>query len=355
MVQVVSTRGGAPQIKIRVSYRQGYRASHSDALSAHGLDFGVWEMDLTLKHWNTQSVSDREKTARQLVKVLPSGFKFAVIKRFRLGGLQRQIALFRFKGATFCLVPGGHVTLGFDSERPWKPTPEERSSWRGTAKEYGLKQTIHEMIVESTLRTRSVDLAPLLVENEPRELAVEKVSLDDPEVQEVLRNHRGKRGITICSGSVRVKKLANGSIVAQRGLIRTHAELVTEWKSAGFRFPTSNEWEYVCGGGSQTLFRWGDHVPCDHYPIDNSRWTQHRRPSILGVLIASNPYMLELVAESGITRGGDGGSAICGGAGFFDGWLPLATAYFAKHACKRDPLKPISNGYTFGRRVIELS
>ncbi len=60
------------------------------------------------------------------------------------------------------------------------------------------------------------------------------------------------------------------------------------------------------------------------------------------------------MAEIGTTRGGDGGCTICGGAGFFMGWLTLATAYFEEHSCKHDPAEPISSGYTVARRVLGL-
>jgi hypothetical protein len=60
------------------------------------------------------------------------------------------------------------------------------------------------------------------------------------------------------------------------------------------------------------------------------------------------------MAEPGITRGGDGGAAICGGTGFFIGWLALATAYFEEESCKHDPNEPVSPGYVLGRRVLEL-
>jgi hypothetical protein len=85
-----------------------------------------------------------------------------------------------------------------------------------------------------------------------------------------------------------------------------------------------------------------------------SSWEYHRQPNAFGLLIASDPYKYELVAEIGVTRGGDGGCTICGGAGFFIGWLTLATAYFEEHSCKHDPAEPISPGYTVGRRVLEL-
>jgi hypothetical protein len=146
------------------------------------------------------------------------------------------------------------------------------------------------------------------------------------------------------------------------------------------RFPTSDEWEYACGGGAATLFRWGDHVPCDRYPTDispaeaewrrqwvlskgtlqwpaegfASDWDVHRAPSVTGVRIAFNPYKYELTADPRVTRGGDGGCAICGGAGFFFGWLALATAYFEAEFCERNPEEPIAAGYTIGRRVLPL-
>ena len=87
------------------------------------------------------------------------------------------------------------------------------------------------------------------------------------------------------------------------------------------------------GCGSTTLFRWGDHVPCDRYPTDISPveaawrrkwvlslgrleyppegfiadWDYHRQPNAFGLFIASDPYKYELMAEIGTTRGGDGG------------------------------------------------
>jgi hypothetical protein len=156
--------------------------------------------------------------------------------------------------------------------------------------------------------------------------------------------------------------------------------LAAQLANTGFRFPTSHQWEYACGGGAPTLFRWGDHVPCDRYPTDVSPaeaawriqwvlsggklerpaagfvsdWDCHRQPNAFDLFIASDPYKYELTAEISVTRGGDGGSMICGGAGFFMGWLTLATAWFEEHSCQHDPSEPIHPGFTIGRRVLEL-
>jgi hypothetical protein len=119
----------------------------------------------------------------------------------------------------------------------------------------------------------------------------------------------------------------------------------------GMRLPNCDEWERACGAGASTLFRWGDNSPDDYYPTDTcaedrelSRawvlslgtlvyerppptWTLHLQQNLFGLRIAHDPYKLDLVSDGPGALGGDGGCNICGGAGFFLGWLPLATAY----------------------------
>jgi hypothetical protein len=198
----------------------------------------------------------------------------------------------------------------------------------------------------------------------------------------MVRQYKTQKEVQVSCGDVctRIRRQADGSIIAERALERTHAELVEQLIASGFRFPTNDEWEYACGCGAATLFRWGDHVPCDRYPTDinpaeaawrrkwvlsggkleypkkgfASDWDLHRQPNAFGLFIASNPYKYEIVADIGTTRGGDGGCTICGGAGFFVGWLTLATSYFEEHSCKHDTKEPVSVGYTFCRRVLDL-
>jgi hypothetical protein len=219
-----------------------------------------------------------------------------------------------------------------------------------------------------------------LIEVSALELGWAIIDSGDAEVKSLLKKY--PNGVQLCQGGVttRVRKNKDGSIHAERSTNQTQSELAEKFRMTGFRLPTSDEWEYVCGCGEQTLFRWGDHVPCDRYPTDinpseaeyrrkwalsagkleppedgfTRDWDLHVKPNSLGISIASNPYHSELVAETGITRGGDGGCAICGAYGFFAGWLPLATAYFEDQFCKFDPAEPISAGYTIGRRVLDL-
>jgi hypothetical protein len=225
-------------------------------------------MDLSLERWEGSTPAEREATARRLAGQLPAGFAFDSVRPYRLGEQEHQVALYQQEAATFALLPGGPATLGYAADRLWEPNPEEQESWQGTAEEYGIDKTIHQFVAEVTLRPRQAAFAPFLIETAAVELGWEPIGADEPEVKAILREHGAHRQVTMtCEGvSTRVRKGEDGSILAERSLARTHAELAAQLRATGFRFPTSDEWEYACGGGAPTLFRWGDHVPCDRYP-----------------------------------------------------------------------------------------
>ncbi len=308
------------------------------------------------------SAADRRTCAERLARQLPAGFTFQTLESFTLGDQTREVALFKSANGKFSLIPGGEITLGYDADRPWEPTLDELISWNESAKQYGISWTLREHIARATLRRRTVTFRPFLMETTAKELCWQPIPSNDPSVQsavnqfEALKSmHHSKRKTTqLETGRFRIIFGDAGGITAMEARPLKHSDLCEELASSGFRFPTSDQWEYACGTGSSTLFRWGDHAPCDCYPTDDMSWDMHLRPNSFGVKIASNPYHFELVAEGNRTRGGDGGCTICGGAGFFLGWLTLATAYFEAHACQRNPSEPVEPSFTIGRRVLSL-
>jgi hypothetical protein len=342
-------------------------------------------IELAHDAWLNATNDERAAKAEALLRELPNGFTFLGVRDHGLGEQRFPVAIFSWRESSFSLVPGGQFEIGWNADG-WRPNEDEIESYGSSAAEYDITETLAEYVARATLRPRTIEVVPLLVETIAEEVGWTSIGRDDADVRyalERLPSGPGPYTSSVSRGDseVRVQRSADGRIKAERSIDEaTHAVLSKQLALDGFRFPTSDEWEFLCGAGARTLFRWGDHVPCDRYPPDispeeaawrrewvlsrgqlerpregfNSDWDFHRQPNAFGLHIASDPYMYELVAEADRTRGGDGGSMICGGTGFFLGWLTLATAYFEDHACLRDPAEPISTGYTVGRRVMPL-
>jgi hypothetical protein len=127
-------------------------------------------MDWSAERWEGVTSAERAALAKRLGTQLPSGFTFQAIRRFRLGEGQHHVALYQQGDATFALIPGAVASLGYNPDRPWEPNPDELESWQGTSEEYGIAKTIREYIAEVTLRDRSVELLPFLIETSAGEL-----------------------------------------------------------------------------------------------------------------------------------------------------------------------------------------
>lgn len=333
------------------------------------------------QEWRAMSRSAKASFARKLVKGLPNGASFLTLAEYSAHGRTNEIAEFEIDEACFHLIPGGEFQIGFDPGT-WEPTVDEQESWEGTAEEYDLDPSpvLHLRRVMNPVR--QITFPSMLVESGTREFGWERLDLNDARVRGILREDANASIMTSHHGDevIRVCRMDDGSVVADQQVGGTHDDVIQLLAKNGFRLPSSDEWEFLCGAGVTTLFRWGDHVPCDRYPTDInpeeaawrrqwvlsagtlkrpthgflSDWDRHRVPNAFGLTIAANPYQTELVAEPDMLRGGDGGCTICGGAGFFAGWLPLATAYFEEDFCNRDVSDPIDPQFMFVRRVLPL-
>ncbi len=338
-------------------------------------------MDLSRERWDNATLAERQAMAAQLARQLPEGFELHSLRMHSLGGQARCVALYQQgRSNLFALIPGGQVTLGYDGQRPWQPNADEAESWRGTAEEYGFEQGLEEHLARVLAPSRQVNLAPMLMEVRALDPRWAPLCEDHPEALALLRKQDGPVQIDADGRSMRVRVDSDGSRIVEQCVHSTHAQLTAALQADGFQLPTADEWEHACGAGAPTLFRWGDHVPCDRYPVDlgpaetawqkdwkrsagllgyppegfDGVWDLHLRPNAFGLFIAFDPYQQELLAEPGRLRGGDGGSMVCGGAGFFAGWLPLATAYAEADFCTYPVAEPIGADQALVRRVLAL-
>jgi len=251
-------------------------------------------MPILLATWETLSDADRAEVAIAVSKSLPLQFQFVGIRRSALAGQESSLAIFKHDESEFVLEPGHTADLGYSWVQPFTLTPDEYASWQETADEYEIELTFDEYLEEILTEPRTVTIPAFLLEIHATDL--------------------GKRPLP-------------GRFGANELAPTRHSDAINQLDAQGFRLPTSDEWEYACGGGSRTLFRWGDHCPSDRCPTDGNDWQLHCQPNAFGLHIAQHPYNWEFVAEIGIMRGGDGGATICGGMGHMISWLTLATAH----------------------------
>ena len=137
-------------------------------------------------------------------------------------------------------------------------------------------------------------------------------------------------------------------------------QAICSLKEGPFKLATEDEWEYLCNGGTRTLFRWGDtldDVLTEIYNVGSVRKQDEKastileQPNMLGLFLSYNSYKMEIIDHTQYTKGGDGGCSICGGEGAIF-VLPCYTAFY------RQPIYEysdrLSKNYYCYRRIIRL-
>lgn len=214
---------------------------------------------LTLAVWDQLDRVTCEMVALALEKCLPEPWKFKDVAWYECGGQKRWVAFYtwkkpgRFQEATFALIPGGEVELGYDPKRPHKIPQRMIDDWNAELRQYYPDQNIswETTIVAGLSPLRNVALEPYLIETH---------------------------------GQPKVRK----KIAAERERIRKQ----------GMRLPTVDEWEFACSAGTRSLWCWGDDPKGGPVPAN-----------AFGLTIVQNSYETEPLEEGTVLRGGDYGSS----------------------------------------------
>lgn len=222
------------------------------------------------------------------------------------------------------------------------------------------------MVDEVTSPRRRVDLPAMLVERHPRLVGQRLVGTVDPitgdgdlgeadrdlldPIRELLRD-RGRHtadGITLVGT---VSLIRTGPVFqVWRHEQTNHSDLREAVTAGGFALPTEDEWEYLCGGGARTLFRWGNDLPELPYGYGDEAATL-QRPNRQGVRIGYDQFTIEALDTWSVGKGGDGGVGMHDGIGMLPMLLPLSTFF---RSPSEGPNANLSGGYDVFRRVLRL-
>jgi hypothetical protein len=291
--------------------------------------------DLSLDRWLACTDSEARRTAEMIGREHHCVLVSTVDHEY--GGRRGRVALFERDGMRFALVPAARVRLGCDGGA-FRPSSAQAASYAQSANEHGLPG-LADFVDATTSPVRRVELPALLVSTFAATIGVQEVGADHPEVADVVeRTTRIWRTLgrapatvdgvrTLQTPRVRISVDASGAVL-RAVLTRPvgHREAVELLAARGLRPATPNEWEYACGAGAATLFRWGDDCPDHGNPVED-RTGPHRRSNFFGLAIGQDPYQAERSSDPAVVCGGDGGTAVHHERGVFLGWLTLATAY----------------------------
>lgn len=321
--------------------------------------------DLTQSLWNEMDKASKVSYAEDLVsKMTRPKFDFVKIFEHEFVDRKEELALFEYQGKGFILVPANEAEIGFDIDS-FLPTKEQQDCFDSVKEEFAKPYTLPGLLEFYLTPPRKIKTKTMLVEGIPVAAERGPVDLDDPEVLALIAKGENLEGVK--EGELAIHFYAADDYDVWRRRKISHQEVVESLAAQGFRLPTSDEWEYLCAGGTTSLFRWGNEHPMDKYPTDTYKsMGKSRLPKVLPEVefmehwelncfflsIAQDTYECEIVAEPGIIRGGDGGGAVCGGYGYFLGWLPLATAFIDKSLGERSRNKPVDSWFV--RRIVDV-
>ncbi|HEB1252876.1 TPA: hypothetical protein RY369_001298 [Escherichia albertii] len=320
----------------------------------------------TQTQYNKLNKSEKKNLLLQKLASL-TDFTFDRIETFSAFGQSTETGIFKYKdGSEFVVVPGDIAILGWDASLNDMDDQTKQEFEEMFEPE---KLNLNNYLTDSCTPVRKVIISPMLVErNVHAKLSWKEVPLTDSRItenhmlQEFLSDYMKKTnpGIHELNDTLKLQYKDERLLVHIYEII-SYQELIQEIQKSGFDLPGEDEWEYLCGGGSRTLWRWGNSfdykmkipfITSEEPTTWDIEW-----PNQFGLKIAFNPYLQEIINDKDtLLKGGDGGCNLCGGANIALGFLPVATYYkgYNKHTDELDYINDIGGNYTSYRRIIRL-
>lgn len=329
----------------RCGISEGWLNSSYSTGVIHDYSFAVEDIlarsDWMWSHrWEQLHDDERARLAASLVSRLPEGFEFRTIEHFSCGTIKRAVARFSLGGRSFSLLPGARdLRLGYDElELTLNAADVDSLIGEFDDREAALAEfaRVRDGLHGESTAMRVVDVQPLLVEERARNICDVLLPPEHAAYGELARGRSPAPDCffgTLAGIPCQVEHDENGSPRIYHSRTLTTEEAESELSSTPFRFLSEDEWEYACGAGSRSYFRWGSEVPVGFMPPgqDDADRSDHfgpaEVPNAFGLSIANDPYYYEFCRTPGVLRGGDGGESWCGGEGTFRIWRTLGTSF----------------------------
>ena len=317
-------------------------------------------------------MSELLNNVRSRIESLGIGFQFVKTIKTGTNGAELETWLLEYEGSQFIFVPGRkHVTLGWDTDQ----CPLGEGVLEGLQKEFssgheyyyeeeleGLKGDYQEQIDEAEENGDSVKADELR-----SELAEELRSWNEDIEEKGYASWEGflakwNEHLSRCLSPLRTADIGDMIVEVDSRCLdedaRSLEQAVLSLKQGPFTLPTEDEWEYLCNGGTRTLFRWGDtlsDVMTEIFQVGAVGETRENtileQPNMLGLFIAYDSYKNEIIDNTSYTKGGDGGCSLCGGDGAIY-VLPCYTAFYRHPVNEHCP--GLLKNYFCYRRIIRL-
>ncbi len=313
------------------------------------------------------------KDIRSRIEALGINFQFIKTIKTSMNGIERETWLLEYEGSQFVFVSGQkNVTLGWDIAQ----CSLGQGVLEGLKEEFAAGHEYYQDEKEELRNYYQKEIQKANTKNDlikaeqlRSELAEELKSWEE----DMLENGYGSwesfmvkwnENLSQCLSPLRTVDIGDMIVEVDSRYLKEDAPSLTQaicsLKEGPFTLATEDEWEYLCNGGTRTLFRWGDtldDVLTEIYNVGSVRKQDEKastileQPNMLGLFLSYNSYKMEIIDHTQYTKGGDGGCSICGGEGAIF-VLPCYTAFY------RQPIYEysdrLSKNYYCYRRIIRL-